>query len=159
MKNIKIKKTIKDLMTEQHCLLEGLINKFEESLGKDCKFLIDVFDELKWELEKHIFIEEKAVFKFFNPTKEENYYDMVPNLIKEHSSILETLNEIEDDLAVKDIKDITEDMADFKKLLIKHKEFEEETFYQDLEKRLNEVQKENVVKKIKNSFPSLSNHY
>lgn len=146
-------------MLEQHCLLEGLINKVEENLGKDYKFIIDVFDELKWEFEKHIFIEEKAIFKFFNPTKEENYYDTVPNLIKEHNSLLEIMNEIEDDLAIKDIKDITEDMAEFKNLLIKHKEFEEKTFYPDLEKRLNEIQKENIIKKIKNSFPGLSNHY
>lgn len=146
-------------MVEQHCLLEELINKVEENLGKDYKFIIDVFDELKWELEKHIFIEEKAIFKFFNPTKEENYYDTVPNLIKEHNVLLELLNEIEDDLAIKDIKDITEDMVEFRNLLIKHKEFEEITFYPDLEKRLDEKQKENVVKKIKNSFPSLSNHF
>jgi hemerythrin-like domain-containing protein len=154
-----IKKTIEDLMIEQHCLLERLLGKVEENLGKDYKFIIDVFDELKWEFEKHVFIEERAIFKFFNPTKEENYYDVVPNLIKEHNSLLEILNEIEDDLAVKDIKDIAEDVTEFKNLLIKHKEFEEKSFYPDLVNKLDESQKERIIKKIKNSFPSLSNHY
>jgi hemerythrin-like domain-containing protein len=156
---MKIEKTITDLMIEDHCRLERLLSKIEENIGQDYKLVIDVFDEFKWELEKHIFIEEKAVFKFFNPQKEKNYYDVVPNLIEEHNALLEMLNELENDLTAKGVNNISLDASDFKKLLKKHKRFEEEEFYPDLEKDLTESQRKNVIKKIKDSFPGIMSDY
>lgn len=146
-------------MVEQHCLLERLLSKFEKGIKQDYKIMIDIFDEFKWEIEKHLFIEEKAIFRFLSPIKEKNYYDVIPNLINEHNSLLEMLNEIENGLTSKDINDISKSISDFKELLGKHKEFEEEKFYPDLDRDLNESQKENIAKKIKSSFPGLSDYY
>jgi len=156
---MKIEKTITDLMIEDHCRLERLLSKIEENVGQDYELMIDVFDEFKWELEKHLFIEEKAIFKFFNPQKEKNYYDVVPNLIGEHNTFLEILNELENDLTSKGVNSISLDASDFKKLLKKHKKFEEEEFYPDLEKDLTESQRKNIIKKIKDSFPGILSNY
>ncbi len=64
-----MEKTIKDIMLEEHSRLAGIFNKFEQNLGKDYELIIIVFDEFRWELEKHLFIEEKAIFRFFSPEK------------------------------------------------------------------------------------------
>ena len=109
--------TITSLMMKSHDKLEKLLDRLKISMQRDFKLTGELFDEFKWEFQKHVFTEEKAIFKFFNFSKDEDHFDVVPNLIKEHDVLLEMLNEVENDLAVKDHLDI----SGFKNLLIKHK--------------------------------------
>ena len=144
--------SVTNLMVESHNHIERLFDKFKASIEGDFKLTIRLFDEFKWEFEKHIFIEEKAIFKFFNLSKNDDYFDVVPNLIKEHDIILETLNEIENNLVIKG----SDDTHRFKELLAKHKNFEEETIYPKLDKELNDSQKNSIFIKINDSFRNLS---
>jgi len=140
--------TITNLMMKSHNKLEKLLDKLKVSTQRDFELTSELFDEFKWEFEKHIFTEEKAIFKFFNFSKDEDHFDVVPNLIKEHDALLEMLNEVENDLSIKDHLDI----SGFKNLLIKHKNFEEETIYPKLDDELNDSQKNSIFIKINDSF-------
>ena len=140
--------TITSLMIKSHNKLEKLLDKLKVSTQRDFELTSELFDEFKWEFEKHIFTEEKAIFKFFNFSKDEDHFDVVPNLIKEHDALLEMLNEVENDLSIKDHLDI----SGFKNLLIKHKNFEEETIYPKLDDELNDSQKNSIFIKINDSF-------
>jgi hemerythrin-like domain-containing protein len=154
-----LEKTITDLMIEEHFLLERLLNKLEEALKEEYKTSVDLLGEFKREFSRHIATEEDAVFKFFNPREESDYYDVVPKLVKEHNTILEMLNDTENRLATADIAEISEGYSNFKKLLLAHKEFEEKEFYPEMDRNLNAVQKEEVREKIHASFPGLSDQY
>ncbi len=140
--------TITSLMIKSHNKLEKLLDKLKVSTQRDFELTSELFDEFKLEFEKHIFTEEKAIFKFFNFSKDEDHFDVVPNLIKEHDALLEMLNEVENDLSIKDHLDI----SGFKNLLIKHKNFEEETIYPKLDDELNDSQKNSIFIKINDSF-------
>ena len=144
--------TITNLMMMSHDKLEKLLDRLQASMQRDFKLTSELFDEFKWEFEKHIFTEEKAIFKFFNFSKDEDHFDIVPNLIKEHDVLLAMLNEAENDLAIKDNINVSE----FKNLLIKHKNFEEKTIYSQLDQELNDSQKNSILIKINDSFHNLN---
>jgi len=137
--------TITRLMEKSHQELEELLGKFKSNLLDNFELASEAFEEFKRELEKHLSIEENAIFKFFNPAKDEDYNKVVPDLMKEHDLLLEMLNNVNNDLAVK--KDI--DISDFEKLLVKHKKFEEEFFYPKMEKDLEDFQRDIVIARIK----------
>lgn len=140
--------TITNLMIKSHNKLEKLLDGLKISTQGDFKLTGELFDEFRWELEKHIFTEEKAIFKFFNLSKDEDHFEVVPNLIKDHNAFLEMLNEIENDLVIKKNLDI----SGLRNLLVKHKNFEEKTVYPKLDQELNDSQKNSILIKINNSF-------
>jgi hemerythrin superfamily protein len=145
-------RTITDLMIEDHCEIERLLDRFKSSIGHDFDTTGKIFEEFRQELKRHISIEEKAIFKFFNPTENEDYYNIVPDLIKEHDTLLEMLSGLKDNL----VTGAKIDILDFKKLLTKHKNFEEKFFYPKLEKDLGEAQKNSIVENIKSNSPRLN---
>ncbi len=156
---MSLEKTITDLMTEEHFILERLLTKLEEGLEQDYEISVELLGEFKSEFSKHISIEENTVFKFFNPDKENDYYDVVPKLVREHNMLLEMLNDTENRLATKGIEEISAGYSNFKKLLLNHKRFEEKRFYPELDKNLSASQKKSIMDKIHNNFPGLSGQY
>ena len=54
--------SIVDLMTADHTKILKLLQDVEKSIGIELVSLMKVFDTFEWELEKHIFTEEKAIF-------------------------------------------------------------------------------------------------
>lgn len=72
------------------------------------------------------------------------------NMIKEHDIILEMLNTIKNDLAFKDNLDVSE----FQELLLRHKNFEDEILYPELDNKLNKKQKRLIIEKINKIYLS-----
>ena len=138
---------ISNLMVEHHALIEALLVVFKDSLGKDIKYTENSFDEFMWEFEKHIFIEEKAIFKFC-ASLESEICKITQNLVKEHDKMLEMLNEVKNDLVTKNQADISK----FQELLVSHREIEEKDLYPDLDQMLDKAQKEMIVARI-NEIP------
>jgi hemerythrin-like domain-containing protein len=103
-----------------------------------------VFDTFEWELEKHIFTEEKAIFSSYNPTNIVEGYKMVPDLIKQHNEILNRLRMMRKNLQWQRPIDYDE----FKELIMTHKTFEEVSLYPKLDQELSTAQKEEIIKKI-----------
>ena len=123
------------IMTKHHSILTQLISELDGTWAR--------FDSFKWELEKHLFIEEKAVFMYWNSADLESHA-VVPNLIKEHSKILDLLGGIE--TAVKSGMDVN--LSPLKEFLIKHKRYEEDVFYPKLDKELDEEVKQMIRERI-----------
>ncbi len=140
------KETIIGLMFDSHSRLEDFLKKFKLGLEKDFESVDNDFEKFKEELKNHLHVEEEAIFRFVSPTEDEKYYEVVPDLINEHNILLEMLNDLENKLATTDNIDI----SDFEKLLIQHRKTEEEYFYPQLEGKLEEDQKLEIIKKIKN---------
>ena len=136
---------ISSLMIQDHCKIEKLIDELEEKTKKDYKSMRKTFDEFEWELEKHIFTEEKAIFTAYKPENVTEGYKMLPELTKQHNYIINTLNNWRTDIRKR--KTIS-DVYSFKEFLIKHKNFEEEKVYPKLDQSLPEDEKRHIVAKI-----------
>ena len=128
---------ILDLMMKDHGKIVKLLLDVEKSIGMELISTMKVFDTFEWELEKHIFIEEKAVFSSYKPTNIVEGYKMVPELIQQHNDILNRLRVMRKNLMWQRPIDYDE----FKELIMAHKTFEEVSLYPKLDQELNASQK------------------
>ena len=133
--------SILNLMIKDHEKIINFINEIE-SKGH---FDIDLFSSFKWHLEKHIFTEEKAIFTSYSPEDVIEGYKMLPELTKQHNYIVNTLKNWRDDIRK---KRTLSDIYSFKEFIIRHKEFEEQKVYPQLDEGLNEEQKGKIIAKI-----------
>jgi iron-sulfur cluster repair protein YtfE (RIC family) len=136
---------ILDLMMKDHGKIVTLLLDVEKSIGMELISTMKVFDTFEWELEKHIFIEEKAVFSSYKPTNIVEGYKMVPELIQQHNDILNRLRVMRKNLMWQRPIDYDE----FKELIMAHKTFEEVSLYPKLDQELDASQKEEIMKKIR----------
>ena len=137
--------SILTLMVKDHCKIEELIDDLEEKSKKDFESMTKSFNKFEWELEKHIFTEEKAIFTSYNPEDVTEGYKMLPELTKQHNFIINTLNNWREDIRK---KRIISDVFSFKEFIIKHKNFEEEKVYPKLDEAVSEDEKRKIVAKI-----------
>jgi len=135
---------ILDLMVKDHRTIVKLLKEVEKNLDADSKTLTKAFDTLNWNLEKHIFTEEKAIFTSYSPVNVIEGYKMVPELIKQHNVILNKMNLMRTDLMKK--KPI--DFHAFTELLTEHKTYEENFLYPQLDQELGESQKKVIIERI-----------
>jgi len=139
------KETIIGLMVDSHNRLEGFLEKFKLGVEDDLQSADNDFEKFKEELKSHLSVEEEAIFKLIKPVEEEGYYEVIPDLIEEHNLLLEMLNDLGNKLAT----DREIDVSKFEKVLIQHKKTEEEYFYPQLENKIEEGQKQEIINKIK----------
>ena len=130
---------------KDHGKIVKLLLDVEKSIGMELISTMKVFDTFEWELEKHIFIEEKAVFSSYKPTNIVEGYKMVPELIQQHNDILNRLRVMRKNLMWQRPIDYDE----FKELIMAHKTFEEVSLYPKLDQELDASQKEEIMKKIR----------
>ena len=131
---------IPTIMKRHHSQIEGLLNRFKLS-----DYDLKLFNRFKWELEKHFFIEEKAIFTFiYSEDRESN--EMKDELLKDHRAILKNLKDFESNL----IENNVTDLSVLQQLLFKHKDFEDEKFYPMLEEELDDEKKKEIMDRISN---------
>ena len=136
---------ILNLMVEDHCKIENLINKLDETTKEDFDSMKKAFQKFEWELEKHIFTEEKAIFTNYTPSDVSEGYKMLPELTNQHNYIVNKLNNWRKD--IKNKKMLT-DVYSFKEFLVNHRKFEEEKVYPNLNEFLSEEEKRHIIAKI-----------
>lgn len=143
----KMKSTeITDQMVKDHGKIIKLLNDFEKVIDQkqDLVSTMRVFDKFDWELEKHFFIEEKAIFTSYEPENVTTGYAMLPELIKEHNEILNNLRVMRRNIK----KQRPFDFHSFKVTLMKHKKFEEKEVYPKLDQDLDESEKKVIIQRI-----------
>lgn len=136
---------IVSLMVGDHRKIEKLLNELEDNAKIDYETMRKSFLKFEWNLEKHLFVEEKVIFLSYNPQDIVDGYKMLPVLTKQHNVILNTLNSWRKDVRNKKI--IT-NVSGFREFLIKHKNFEEQEVYPRLEESLDDAQKNEMVNRI-----------
>ena len=136
---------ILQLMVADHAKILKLLNEVEKSLGKDVTESLSAFNTFEWELEKHMFTEEKAIFTSYAPTNIYEGYKIVPELMKQHTRLSEYLKEMRDAIMWQK----PTPYQDLKTLLLSHKTFEEVSFYPLLDQDLSDAQKNEIISRIK----------
>jgi len=132
-------------MVNDHCKIEKFLDDLEEKLDADFEIMLEYFNKFEWELEKHIFTEEKAIFTCYKPDDVSYGYKMLPELTKQHNYIVNQLNNWRKE--IKTNKKIT-GLYDFKNFLSKHRIYEEKEVYPKLDEALDEKQKNQIINKI-----------
>ena len=136
-------KKISDLMLEEHERLEKFLNNFTESLDNDFNKAKDAFNILKWNLEKHMFVEEKAIFSLFEKITGEDSNDTF-QIMQEHQKEEEMIKNIENKLNNNEKPEVSE----FVEFLKNHILAENEFFYPKLDSLLNNQQRQELAERV-----------
>jgi hemerythrin superfamily protein len=141
MKSIEIL----DLMLKDHNRLIEYLKDVENNLGRDFGFLSHSFNTFQWNLEKHFFVEEKAIFMSYNPDKPNEEYNFFSDLMDQHIEILKKIESLRKKLQKREPFNLNE----LKKLLLKHKNFEEKNIYPVLDQEIDDCTKKVIIDRIK----------
>ena len=135
--------TILKLMESHHILIEELFKLFRSELNEDPKRAEKSFLEFSWELKKHFFVEESAIFDFL-PIKDFGVFDIISHLKDEHLAMLIDLKKIADSLP--NVRE--EDIENFYKILDSHRQIEDKNLYPKLDKEMRAEQKKEIILRI-----------
>jgi iron-sulfur cluster repair protein YtfE (RIC family) len=136
---------ILELMIHDHAKLMKYLGVVEKNMKENPEDVISSFRTFEWNLEKHFFVEERAIFTWYNPENVDEGYAIFLDLAKQHTAILEKLR-----LLKKSIRNIEAiDFTKFKSILIKHKNYEEKNVYPLLDMEINEGEKRFMIERIK----------
>ena len=136
---------ILDLMLRDHNRLMEYLKDVENNLGHDFGFLSNSFNTFQWNLEKHFFVEEKAIFISYNPDEPDKEYTYFSELMDQHTEILGKIESLRKRLQKREPFDLN----DLKKLLVKHKTFEEKSIYPVLDQEIDDCAKSVIIDRIK----------
>jgi iron-sulfur cluster repair protein YtfE (RIC family) len=136
---------ILDLMLKDHNRLMDYLKDVENNLDRGFGFLSNSFNTFQWNLEKHFFVEERAIFISYNPDEPDKEYDYFSVLMDQHTEILETIESLRKKLQKREPFDLYE----LKKLLVKHKTFEEKSIYPVLDQEIDDCTKRVIIDRIK----------
>jgi Hemerythrin HHE cation binding domain len=134
---------ILDLMVSHHTLIETMFVVFRDEARQNSPEKEASLSELAWEVKKHFFTEENAIFNL-PQIKDMGVFKIIEQLKKEHIIMLSSLERFS-----KNLPDINNDeMEEFHKLLESHRKIEEVALYPKLDKELQESQKKQVIFRI-----------
>jgi len=138
--------SITKLMNLEHQKIDVIFAEFKGFLSKDNEKAKEVFSKFKWNLEKHFFIEEKAVFQLYSSIENQDVSDMF-KLIEEHEQMIGIIKVIEENLNQSAINE--EEILKLDTLLKEHHDFEDDMFYPKLDKTLSDDQKKFIGQRSK----------
>jgi len=139
--------TILSLMISHHALLETLFASFNDEAKAKAPSAEATLSELMWEMKKHFFAEESAIFDL-PPMKIMGVWEIIKQLKKEHIIMIESLQGFYDNL--KDVKN--EEIDGFHDLLERHRKIEELNLYPRLDEGMKEEQRRQIITRI-NQIP------
>jgi hemerythrin superfamily protein len=135
---------ILDVMVKDHKRLLKSLNDIENNIKDDYENLLESFNKFEWSIEKHFFVEERAIFSYYNPNKIEESHHLFKDITKQHTQILEHIESLRNRLRMSK----TIDVSDVKKMLIKHKNLEEKNVYPLLDSEIGEGEKRFMIERI-----------
>jgi hemerythrin-like domain-containing protein len=140
--------TISRIMGAEHIAINSLIDELWLNLDNNCSDA--VFKRLKWMLEKHFYLEEKAIFELYTPKNDKDLMQ-VAELVKQHEELRALFANIGEAIE----QGIKLNLKIFEELAKKHAQFEDDIFYPKLDAELSEEQKAKIIDKsreILNSY-------
>lgn len=133
-----------NVMVKDHNRLMKYLKDVENNLKGDFELLLKKFNTFEWSLEKHFFVEERAIFTAYNPDYIEDSHQLFSNLSNQHTNILEKVEFIRKRL--RNVKSI--DVSDLEEMLLKHKTYEEKNVYPVLDVEISEGEKRFMIERI-----------
>ena len=144
VKELKEPESLKETMLRDHKTISNLLKRFENESAKDWCGSKPAFVDLKLTLERHFITEERAIFFYLDKGNPE-IFKMMERLVKEHNVLNKELKELEGLFMPGPHTDTTR----FVKLLVAHRDFEDEMFYPRLDRDLSAEKKRSMIETLK----------
>lgn len=138
------KNSILSLMVNQHALIEALFFIFKNGVESKTKRVENAFLDFSWELRKHFFVEEEAIFNYL-PWGSASLSGIIKELKKEHVEMLNIAEQMKGNLSGV----LSNDLDNLYDILKEHRQTEEKSLYPVMDKRLTASQKEFVALRIR----------
>jgi len=132
-------------MIKDHFRLLSLLYGFEMNSDNNLDVKIESFKTFKWHLEKHIFVEERAIFLSDKYDKSIENFSLLLEISKQHNEIIKEVKNVIQNLKT-DSGFKTEKL---RTLLNKHLIFEEKNAYPRLDEIISESEKNRIINSIK----------
>lgn len=133
--------SIKELMLIDHAKINEMLKDLEKSSKEEA---LDKFNIFKWQLEKHFFAEEKAIFGVMDKINTDES-DAIFDLMQEHGKIIGLVKELE--RKVDEGQEVN--VSELKASVEAHSEFENDVFYPKLDEALTDNQKTEIIERAK----------
>jgi len=130
-------------MLNQHEIVNRILLDFEK-ISKEDTYQKVKFDLFKWNLNKHIFIEEENIFPVSDKSNPREM-KQIQNLLKDHKDIKGIIRNLDEEIA----DGRKPNTAILRELLFQHEEREIESFYPRLDMRLSPERKKLILRQIK----------
>ncbi len=130
--------SIADIMLKEHAKLEAGVIELERIM--DHVELKECFSKLKWNLDKHFFVEEKVIFNVLDFNNEVESEE-IERILKDHKDIMWSIKKIGDAFD----EGLRPDLSDLREELKAHSKFEDSIFYPKLDEGLDEKLKKVVM--------------
>jgi hypothetical protein len=128
---------------EQHAIINKLLASFEKIGDEDKLAVVNLFNSFKWNLDKHLFIEEENFFPVANKNDKTEMIQL-NNILKDHKDIRKIMGNFIEDIS----DDIKPNITIFKELLFKHEEREIKSFYPLLDARIPLAKKKEIIENL-----------
>jgi hypothetical protein len=138
---------IHKLIEKEHEILNSMLEDCKKAAEKRNSNINELFEKFKWFFEKHFFVEEKGIFDLFEQIKGEEVEETF-ELMKEHGELMDKVRQVEKKIMDFPLEKIEELQRDIKG----HEEYEEGFFYEELDEKLGERQKAEIIAKIKEAI-------
>jgi len=134
---------ITTLMLKHHAIVNKSLSEFEAVSDKNSIDAKDTFDIFRWNIAKHMSIEEKNIFSVVDKTNKKEYKEL-QNLLKDHEDLRAIVTNIYEDV----IQRRNPNVKILRELLYAHEAREVESFYPKLDARLSEEEKNEIVQEV-----------
>ena len=128
-------------MIKDHLRILSLLHGFEMTLNEDPFNSIESFKILKWHLEKHQFVEERAIFNSARFDRSTEEYSLFFEIADQHRKIMNEMEAIFHNLQ----RDFGVDIVKLRDLLNSHLNFEERIAYPKLDKMITDSERKRIV--------------
>ena len=135
--------SLTDLMVVEHARIQEMLEDVNIASYEDKMRALESFNRFKLNIEKHFMIEEKAIVQMLNNISGMEVNDTF-RLMEEHGRIISMIKKIEDDINHGDYSKIQDLMT----MLEEHSDFENQTFYPNLDKKLSDDRKKEIIEKV-----------
>ena len=136
---------ILDLMIRDHQQILANLADVEHNINKDFNQMKNYFHRFQWNLEKHFFVEERAIFLSYFPDESSENYHYFSELMDQHEKIFDSIKSMRNKLEILE----RNELMNFKKMLIKHKIFEEKQIYPVIDEEIDESEKQYIIDRIR----------
>lgn len=133
-----------NIMVRDHNRLMDYLKDVENNVNSDFEVLLKSFNTFEWNLEKHFFVEERAVFTAYNPDYIEDGHQLFSTLSEQHTLILEKVESLRKRLR----SNRSIEVSDLEEMLLKHKTFEEKNVYPVLDVEISQGEKRYMIERI-----------
>jgi hypothetical protein len=132
--------TISSVFAKDHVEINDELDHLDALCERSNEEFLPVYQKFRWHLQKHFYIEEKALWTYCDMEKKFDQ-DMINELLNDHDFLIEFFNRVE----ITELSECKFILSEFIAKIINHVAYETENFYKVLDEELEANEKAMVI--------------